>query len=95
MCCQRAQEEGQWLNWDFSVIDYDLRNGLLKANNINSFKFCLFYETVLVMNTSINLNQSFPDIFMQDMNYSIQYMTNPSYLARARKLGWHYCLSGF
>jgi hypothetical protein len=72
--------KGQWLNWDFSVIDYNLRNGFLNASHLREFRFCLFYETVLVLNSSINLGKNFAQIFVEDMNYSLQYLNNPSYL---------------
>jgi hypothetical protein len=66
--------------WDFPIIDYNLRNGLLKAADIKEFSFCLFYESVLVMNASLNLGKNFTQIFIEDMNYSLQYLSNPSYL---------------
>ena len=71
---------GNWLNWDFDDIDYNLRNGLLKANHLHDFSFCLFYETVLVLDNSINLRKNFTQIFTEDMNYSLQYLTNPHYM---------------
>ena len=72
--------KGDWLNWDFDDIDYNLRNGLLKADQMQGFTFCLFYETVLVLNASTQLGKDFADMFVKDMNYSLQYLTLPSYL---------------
>ena len=72
--------KGDWLNWDFNIIDNNLRNGLLRAKHIADFSFCLFYETVLVLNTSLQLGKNFTQIFVEDMNYSFQYLSNPSYL---------------
>jgi hypothetical protein len=72
--------KGNWLNWDFDDIDSNLENGLLKAHHLQNFSFCLFYETALVMNTSTHLGKNFTKIFAEDMNYSLKYLTNPSYL---------------
>ena len=72
--------KGDWLNWDYDDIDYNLRNGLLKANLLKNFNFCLFYETVLVLNSTIQLGKNFAEIFVEDMNYSLQYLTHPRYL---------------
>jgi hypothetical protein len=74
--------KGDWYpNWDFPIIDYNLRNGLLKARQMKSFNFCLLYETKLVLNNSASQNQSFTDIFVNDMLYAAQqYFPNQSYL---------------
>jgi hypothetical protein len=72
--------KGDWLNWDFNIIDNNLRNGLLRAKHMADFSFCLFYETVLVLGTSLQLGKNFTQIFAEDMNYSLQYFSNPSYL---------------
>jgi len=72
---------GTWHHGDFSTIDQNLRNGLLEAPHLSDFKFCLFYETVLVKDNAANENQSFSDIFLNDINYAAQqYFSNPSYL---------------
>jgi glycoprotein endo-alpha-1,2-mannosidase len=73
--------KGDWLNWDFSVIDQNLRSGLLQASHLKDFNFCLFYETKLVLDTANQLNKNFTEIFINDMVCaSQQYFNNPSYL---------------
>lgn len=72
--------KGDWFNWDFDDIDYNLRNGLLNADHLNEFNFCLFYETILVLDNAIIHAKNFTQIFVEDMNYSLRYITNPSYL---------------
>lgn len=71
--------QGNWIDWDFDDVDRNLRDGLLQAPNIGDFKFCLFYETGLVLgNTS---PQNFTSIFLNDMAYAAQnYFSNPNYL---------------
>lgn len=76
-----------WVNetadhtWDFDEIDYNLENGLLKASHIQNFKFCLFYETKLVLeNTNIH-DKNFTEVFINDMVYAAEeYLVHPSYL---------------
>lgn len=76
-----------WVNetvdhtWDFDEIDYNLKNGLLKASLIQNFKFCLFYETKLVLeNTNIH-DKNFTEVFINDMVYAAEeYLIHPSYL---------------
>jgi hypothetical protein len=74
--------EGTWhVNGDFSIIDQNLRSGLLQAPHLKDFNFCLFYETQLVLDNAFNDNQNFTEIFINDMLYAAhQYFTNPSYL---------------
>jgi hypothetical protein len=72
---------GTWHNGDFATIDQNLRNGLLQAPSMSGFKFCLFYETVLVKDNAFNEHQNFSSIFLSDINYAAeQYFCNPSYL---------------
>jgi hypothetical protein len=73
--------QGTWHNGDFAIIDQNLRNGLLQAPQMSGFKFCLLYETVLVMDNAFNEKGNFSDIFLNDINYAAQeYFSNPSYL---------------
>lgn len=73
--------EGNWHQGDFNIIDQNLRSGLLKAPRLKDFSFCLFYETVLVLDNALNENRNFTEIFIKDMVYaSQQYFSNPSYL---------------
>jgi hypothetical protein len=74
--------KGDWFpTWDFPIIDYNLRNGLLKASHMKDFNFCLFYETKLVLDNCPSQNQSFATIFVNDLLYATQeYFPNPSYL---------------
>lgn len=74
--------EGIWnVNGDFATIDQNLRSGLLEAPHLKDFDFCLFYETVLVLDNAFNENQSFTEIFINDTLYAAkQYFTNPRYL---------------
>jgi hypothetical protein len=73
--------KGTWTDWDFREIDSNLQSGLLKAQHIQSFNFCLFYETQIVLNTSIQEHENFTEIFLNDTVYAAQqYFTNPSYL---------------
>jgi len=73
--------KGDWLNWDFSIIDQNLRSGLLQAPHLKDFNFCLFYETKLVLENANKEKKNFTEIFINDMLYaSQQYFTNPSYL---------------
>ncbi|MDH5788029.1 MAG: glycoside hydrolase family 99-like domain-containing protein [Candidatus Bathyarchaeota archaeon] len=77
--------EGEWLDWDYDYIDQNLKNGLLKAGHISSFKFCLLYESEIVLNDALNAtlnpDQNFTKIFIEDMTYATQeYFNNPSYL---------------
>jgi len=74
--------KGDWYpTWDFPIIDYNLRNGLLKANHIKGFNFCLFYETKLVLDSCPSHDQSFADVFANDMLYAAQqYFPSQSYL---------------
>jgi len=73
--------KGDWLNWDFSIIDQNLRSGLLQAPHLKDFNFCLFYETKLVLDNALNDNKSFTEIFLNDTHYAAeQYFANPSYL---------------
>ena len=72
---------GDWIDWDFDDIDQNLRSGLLEAPHLKDFNFCLFYETVLVLDNAFNEHQNFTEIFINDMLYAAQrYFTNPSYL---------------
>jgi hypothetical protein len=72
---------GTWADWDFDEIDYNLRNGLLKAPHLQNFKFCLFYETQIVLDTANQKHNNFTEIFLNDMVYAAEkYFINPSYL---------------
>jgi hypothetical protein len=72
---------GTWADWDFDEIDYNLRNGLLKAPHLQNFKFCLFYETQIVLDTANQKHKNFTEIFLNDMVYAAEkYFINPSYL---------------
>ena len=73
--------KGDWIDWDFDDIDQNLRSGLLEAPHLKDFNFCLFYETVLVLDNAFNEHQNFTEIFINDTLYAAkQYFTNPSYL---------------
>jgi hypothetical protein len=73
--------KGTWIDWDFGDIDRNLQSGLLNAPHIGSFDFCLFYETQIILNTSIQEHKNFTEIFLNDMVYAAQqYFTHPSYL---------------
>lgn len=72
--------KGDWIDWDFDDIDYNLRNGLLTADHMKDFSFCLFYETTLVLSNTIHNGNNFTQIFIDDMDYALRYFTNPSYL---------------
>jgi hypothetical protein len=77
-----------WINetadhtWDFDEIDSNLQNGLLKAPHIQSFNFCLFYETEIILHTYWQKpEKNFTKIFIDDMIYAAQqYFNHPSYL---------------
>jgi hypothetical protein len=75
--------KGDWTkpDVDFRYVDQNLANGLLKAPHLENFTFCLVYETVLVLNETINEHKNFTDVFLNDLKYAAnQYFTNPSYL---------------
>lgn len=81
--------EGTWVDsaptpdgtWDFDEIDHNLRNGLLKAPHMPSFKFCLFYETEIILRHTNDHDKNFTEIFISDMVYAAQqYFSHPSYL---------------
>ena len=77
--------EGRWLNWDFDDIDYNLKV-FLSAKHLENFNFCIFYETVIVLNTSLNEGKNFTEIFINDMTYAAEnYFVHPSYLKINRK----------
>jgi len=72
---------GTWINWDFDDIDRNLKNGLLKAEHLCVFKFCLFYESNIILSTALQAGVNFTNIFINDMTYTAEnYFTNPSYL---------------
>jgi hypothetical protein len=73
--------KGTWIDWDFDDIDRNLQSGLLNATHIQNFNFCLFYETQIVLNASIQGHKNFTEIFLNDMIYAAQhYFNHPSYL---------------
>jgi hypothetical protein len=73
--------KGDWIDLDFDNIDQNLRSGLLEAPHLKDFNFCLFYETVLVIDNAFNNHQNFTEIFINDMLYAAErYFTNSSYL---------------
>ncbi|MDH7478220.1 MAG: glycoside hydrolase family 99-like domain-containing protein [Candidatus Bathyarchaeota archaeon] len=77
--------KGEWLNWDYDDVDQNLRSGLLNSSHLSSFQFCLFYESESVLNDALNAtlnpDQNFTKIFIEDMTYAAQeYFPNPSYL---------------
>jgi len=78
--------KGDWIDlWDFDDTDQNLKSGLLKAQYLSTFKFCLFYESQIVidsaLNATINPDQNFTRIFIEDMNHAKrEYFDNPSYL---------------
>lgn len=73
--------KGTWIDWDFDDIDRNLQRGLLNASHMQNFNFCLFYETQIVLNTSIQGHKNFTEIFLNDMVYAAQhYFNNPNYL---------------
>lgn len=73
--------KGDWIDWDFDDIDQNLRSGLLEAPHLKDFNFCLFYETVLVLNNAFKEHQNFTKIFINDIMYAAEnYFINPSYL---------------
>ncbi|XES76982.1 MAG: glycoside hydrolase family 99-like domain-containing protein [Candidatus Bathyarchaeia archaeon] len=73
--------QGTWHDGDFALIDQNLRNGLLKAPCMSGFKFCLLYETVLVLDNALADAKNVSTIFLDDFAYATQnYFCNPSYL---------------
>jgi hypothetical protein len=73
--------KGNWIDWDFDDIDQNLRTGLLEAPHLKDFNFCLFYETVLILDNAFNNHQNFTEIFINDMLYAAErYFTNSSYM---------------
>jgi hypothetical protein len=90
-----------WLgvtNWfDHLAIDNNLKNGFLKAGNITDFKFCLLYETDIVIDSTYDYcnkthynatspAELFKNNFNDDMNYAAaNYFNHSSYLRIAGK----------
>ncbi|RLI20436.1 hypothetical protein DRO54_06285 [Candidatus Bathyarchaeota archaeon] len=73
--------EGSWTDWDFDDINNYLRNGLLRASYLQSFNFCLFYETKVILNHANRENRNFTEIFINDMVYAARnYFNHSSYL---------------
>jgi len=73
--------KGNWTDRDFDDIDQNLKSGLLEASHLKDFNFCLFYETVLVLDNAFNNHQDFTEIFINDMIYAAErYFINPSYM---------------
>jgi hypothetical protein len=72
---------GTWDWYDHRHINDNLKNGLLKAKHLETFKFCLFYESVIVLNAALQANENFTRIFLEDINYAAEnYFIHPSYL---------------
>lgn len=72
---------GRWSWWDHRYIDNNLKQGLLKAEHLDNFKFCLFYESVIVLNATLYAKENFTKIFIEDMEYAAEnYFDHPSYL---------------
>jgi hypothetical protein len=76
---------GDWLQWDFDDINSNLINGFMKADNLDEFSFCLFYETQIILenalNETINPSRNFTRIFVDDMTYASEtFFDHPSYL---------------
>jgi hypothetical protein len=78
--------------YDHLAINDFLQQGLLKAEHINTFNFCIFYESDIVLNSvydkqnhtgleGMNATDFFERVFSNDTNYAAeQYFNNPSYL---------------
>jgi len=72
---------GRWSWWDHRCIDNNLKQGLLKAEHLDNFKFCLFYESVIVLNATLYAKENFTKIFIEDIEYAAEnYFSHPSYL---------------
>lgn len=73
---------GNWDWYDHRYIDqHNLKNAFLKAKQLSEFKFCLFYESEIVLNAALDAGENFTQIFINDMVYAAQqYFTHPSYL---------------
>jgi len=71
---------GRWNWWDHCCINGNLEQGLMKAEHLANFKFCLFYESVIVLNATLYAKENFTQIFIEDMEYAAEnYFTHPSY----------------
>jgi hypothetical protein len=70
--------------YDHLAINDFLQQGLLKAEHINTFNFCIFYESEIILKSVYNASKSndfFERQFAIDMNYANNtYFANPSYL---------------
>lgn len=78
--------------YDHLAIDDFLHQGLPKAEHMNTFNFCIFYESDIVLNSvydkqnhtglgGMNVTDFFAEVFSNDTNYAAeQYFNNPSYL---------------
>jgi hypothetical protein len=75
---------GDWNYYDHLAVNGFLQQGLLEAEHINTFKFCILYESKIILDSVYNDNESndfFENHFADDMNYAnATYFTNPSYL---------------
>jgi hypothetical protein len=85
-----------WLgifNWyDHLAVNDFLQQGLLKAEHINTFNFCILYESDIILNSvytkqtngglnGMSATAFFESVFVNDTNYAAQnYFNNPSYL---------------
>jgi hypothetical protein len=70
--------------YDHLAVDDFLQQGLLKAEHMKTFNFCIFYESEIVLSSVYNASKSndfFERQFAVDMNYANStYFANPSYL---------------
>jgi hypothetical protein len=78
--------------YDHLAVDDFLQQGLLKAEHIDTFNFCLFYESDIILNSvydkqnlsgldGVNTTDFFEGVFANDTNYAAQhYFNHPSYL---------------
>jgi hypothetical protein len=70
--------------YDHLAVDDFLQQGLLKAEHMDTFNFCIFYESEIVLSSVYNASKSndfFERQFSVDMNYANDtYFANPSYL---------------
>jgi hypothetical protein len=70
--------------YDHLAVNDFLQQGLLEAEQMDTFKFCILYESRIILDSVYNASESndfFERQFANDMNYAnATYFTNPSYL---------------
>jgi len=74
---------GHWERYDFNYInEHNLRDGFLNATNLDDIRFCLFYESEIVLKETLRDNDTdFQQVFIDDMTYAaLNYLSHSNYL---------------